>query len=338
MKESNKFLTILFTIAVLFLPLETMAKKVHGTFRVVKGDVKVKSPNGKVKRAKIGQKVFPKDTIIAAKDSRAKIVMIDENVINISPDSEIVFEKYEFEPKSEKKNVLLNVIYGKVRSKVNQKYDGAKNKFQVKTPSAVAGVRGTDFFTSFNKSDNSSRVVTFEGEVNYGLPGPGGTIKNAVSVRAGEMASNNGSRPPARPRPVPKSQLAQMDQSSDAEKAEASDSRTPADDKGAGKDNKKEKENQNNGNAGENSKGAKGPGETKRTPASSTTSMLIDSDVPGTDAGGAAPLDLGPDVPEIPPSWGPPVDPTAFQNDTLTDIIRNQIEGGNTQLTVIINN
>ena len=230
MQIKLQFIIISFLASLVFIP-SAKAGNVHGVFRVVKGNVQVKSPNGKMSKARLGQKVFPKDTIITDKDSRAKIVMIDENVINVSPASEIVFDKYEYEPEKAKKDVLIDVIYGKVRSKVNQKYDGANNKFRVKTPSAVAGVRGTDFFTSFNKANNTSSVVTFEGEVSYGLPGPEGSIRNAVSVKAGQMASNIMGQAPQTPRALPKSQLASMDKGSDAEKSEQpSTPRLPAED------------------------------------------------------------------------------------------------------------
>ena len=71
------------------------AAGVHGVLRVVKGKVQIKSGRtNKTERAKVGQKVFPQDTIITGSNSRAKIVMIDDNEINVSPESEIVFEKY----------------------------------------------------------------------------------------------------------------------------------------------------------------------------------------------------------------------------------------------------
>ncbi|MCB0390486.1 MAG: FecR domain-containing protein [Bdellovibrionales bacterium] len=324
-KSSLAFLFTLFA-ALIFSPAFALAK-VHGTFRVVKGDVKVKSPNGKIQKARIGQKVFPQDTIITAKDSRAKVVMIDDNVINISPESEIVFEKYEYEPKDQKKDVLIDVIYGKVRSKVNQKYDGAQNKFRVKTPSAVAGVRGTDFFTSFDKGTRQSQVVTFEGEVKYGLPGPDGSIKNAVSVRAGQMASNIPGRPPAAPQAVPKTQLANMDQGSDADKSDdKTDQRQPAQDEnkkpeGEEKKDEAKKEEGNKDEAkkkppADNKKQAQngnpkgpGPGKPERGPASEPKgpSFLRPGDLPG-DSGAEFTGTEGPNTPPPPPAL-PPLPP-----------------------------
>ncbi len=196
------------------------AQNVHGVLRVVKGDVQIKvAKTGEKIKARIGGKVFPKDVILTGKDARAKIVMIDKNEINVSPQSQIEIQNYEFNPEpGGKKEVLLNVIYGKVRSKVEQKYDGKTSKFLIKTPSAVAGVRGTDFLMSFNQSNRQSQVVTFEGRVEFGVPGPGGAIANPVMVEPGKAASvNAGSSAPTPPREMPKEELNRMEQDTKSE-------------------------------------------------------------------------------------------------------------------------
>lgn len=255
-------LGLVFALVFFASPSLSWAASVHGVFRVVKGKVQVKSArNGKVARAKVGQKVYPQDTVITGPDSRAKIVMIDNNEINVSPDSEVTFEKYEYKPGENKKDVLLNVIYGKVRSKVEQKYDGKTSKFQIKTPSAVAGVRGTDFLTSFDSGTKATNVVTFEGQVEFGTPGVNGEIQNPVTVSVGQMASAVNGQPPAPPAPVPAGQLTAMDQETDAEKApEGGEPRTPA---GDGKEQKKEEPKKEGEKTGE-AKKEPAPGEKKQ--------------------------------------------------------------------------
>ncbi|NJL24270.1 MAG: FecR domain-containing protein, partial [Calothrix sp. SM1_5_4] len=196
------------------------AQNVHGVLRVVKGDVQIKSAkSGQTVKARLGEKVYPKDVIVTAKDARAKIVMVDNNEINVSPESQIEIQHYEFDPKAGKKDVLLNVIYGKVRSKVEQKYDGKTSKFQINDPSAVAGVRGTDFLTSFDRGTRSSSIITFHGKVEFGLPAPNGGILNPVMVTPGNMASSVGGQPPAPPLPMPKDDLAKMDSDTKADTA-----------------------------------------------------------------------------------------------------------------------
>lgn len=206
---------------------------------VVKGDVKVEAKGKAPVAAKVGMKVNDPDKIIAGKDARAKIVMQDKNVLNISPDTVVVIEQYKTAEVDGKKEVSLNVLYGKVRATVNQKYDGEKSKFQVKTPSAVAGVRGTDFMVSH--VGNQSRIVTFEGSVSVGSGlDPSGKIENPVNCKAGEMTTASNQGPPAPPMKVPPQELQAMNKESSTDggkRPDATNEREVATDK---KEEKKE--------------------------------------------------------------------------------------------------
>lgn len=242
---------VIFSIIAFFSPM-TYAAQVHGILTVVKGKVMIKSgKTGKEERAKAGMKVYPKDSISTQDDSRAKIVMVDKNEINVSPGSQVVIATYEFDPSKDNKKVLLDVLYGKVRAKVEQKYDSGDNKFQVKTPSAVAGVRGTDFFTSYNKVTNSSKVVTFKGEVAFGLPGPGGTILNPVAVKVGQFTVNTGNKPPAPAAAMPQSELAKFDVESKAESSGSENKNGPGDNNNQPNKGEKDNNKKETGNKGE---------------------------------------------------------------------------------------
>ena len=182
--------------------------EINVTMMVVKGDIKVTyGKTGTTISSRVGNKVYPGDTITSGADSRAKIVMSDKNVLNISPDSKITIAKYENDPSKDARNVELKVDYGKVRAGVEQKYDGEKNKFNIRTPTAVAGVRGTDFVTGYNPSNQQTRIVTFTGVVAAGQPGPGGQILNAVFVKPGMATNIMMGKPPEPPRPAPKDDL-----------------------------------------------------------------------------------------------------------------------------------
>lgn len=224
------FLKSLTTVSVFMtLSLSAYANSVHGVFKVVKGKVFVVDKSGKQTKARIGLKIFPQSTIKTGKDSRAKVVMTDQNEINVSPESVVELSKYEFDPKADNKNVLINVIYGKIRSKVSQKYEGG-NKFQVKTPSAVAGVRGTDFITSFDKGRSETKIITFEGRVEFGIPAGSSDIANSVFVSMGQTSTlTTGSRP-SLPIELPATELAEFDFESNAEpKGRPFEGREPAD-------------------------------------------------------------------------------------------------------------
>jgi hypothetical protein len=194
-----------------------------GSIDVAKGDVKLQS-GGKTSPAAVGSKICSGDTIIAGADSRAKIKMEDGNELNVSPDSQIVIENYQFNPAENKKKVLLNVLKGKVRATTkeenmyNDKDSGGQaNTFQVKTKSAVAGVRGTDFLTGYDPGTKTSSIVTFRGNVEMGQPGPNGSITNSVHVKAGQTSSAVAGQAPQPPRVVPPHELNKLNTESRAE-------------------------------------------------------------------------------------------------------------------------
>ncbi len=208
------------------------AQAACGEIAVTKGDVKIE--NTKTKKAvpaEKGSKVCQGDVVVAGAMSRAKIVMEDGNELNISPDSRIVLEEYVYKPADNKKKVMLNVLYGKVRTATKEENmygdkaaDGQANSFQVKTKSAVAGVRGTDFLTSFDRRTNRAEVITFKGSVEVGTLGANGAIMNPVRVGAGQKTEAVLGRPPAPPKSVPQVDMERANSDSQADTASGSSS------------------------------------------------------------------------------------------------------------------
>lgn len=244
-------------------PSMALAEDMNGIFMVVKGDVTVTGKDNKAEPAKVGKKVVQGDIISAGKEGRAKIVMADKNVLNISPETQIKIEKYENDGK-DKKNVELNVLYGKVRASVEQKYDGEKSKFNIKTPSAVAGVRGTDFLTGYNPATKAMSVITFAGSVAVGAAGPGGAIVNPVFVNPGQMTEAKAGGAPSKPQAMPKEEMQKLNNETKADTAKNGDNKqdqqqaqqdSKKDDK---KDDKKEDKNADKRDDGGDKKADKG--------------------------------------------------------------------------------
>lgn len=193
------------------------AEGMYGMFMVVKGDISVINAQNQKVAAKVGSKILPGETVVSGKDSRAKIVMSDRNVMNISPDTTLKIEKYTNDPKTGEKNVELNLIDGKARNNVEQKYDGEKSKFIMKTATAVAGVRGTQFFVAYNSKSQTTQVVTLKGQVTFAPVSVDGSVGKAVTVNKGESTSvAAGAVAPEPPKAMPKEELNKVDKESTA--------------------------------------------------------------------------------------------------------------------------
>ena len=212
----NPIVKFSLAVFVFFLtaPAISQADPIYGLFMIVKGDVSFKNLNAPAEKAKVGAKVYEGASITTEKDSRAKIVMSDRNVFNLSPDSKLTIQKYD--STAGKKNVSLSLLEGKVRVNVEQKYDGAKEKFLLKTPTVVAGVRGTQFLAGYDSGTKTSQVTTFKGAVAMTSFSANGQPISNVRIEKGQSAEAQLNRPPDAPKNIPAQELKELDKSASA--------------------------------------------------------------------------------------------------------------------------
>lgn len=304
-----------------------IADEVYGVFMVTKGTVKVQSSKSGASDAKVGMKVFEGDTITTAAESRAKVVMSDRNVINVNPETKVQITKYQNDGAG-KKNVELNLLQGKVRNNVEQKYDGEKSKFLIKTPTAVAGVRGTQFLAGYNPSTQMTSIVTFKGAVSFSsVNSQGQVIGSPVLVKKGETTNAAPNAPPEPPKVMPKEDLKKMDVETASASKSSAESTTASNDAGTGSGKSK----QNRETASEGSKESRaaesaGPGVDKKGPA---PSMIDKKDI---DIGQAREInDVRSGPLPLPPMQNIPKPPMQ-EPSIVKDIIRDNM--GKSKVTI----
>ena len=106
--------------------------------------------------------VFFGDTITTGDESEGLIKLIDESIIRVHANSKIVLNTM-ISPVEKKHSVLL--FFGKLWNKISKKAL-RKKVFEVQTPTAVCGVRGTDFeIASYEDGTMLVRVNSGEVEV-----------------------------------------------------------------------------------------------------------------------------------------------------------------------------
>lgn len=185
-----------------------------GRFVVVKGNVFIESHDGSTKtKARPDSIVNASETVIAEANSNAKIVMKDRNVINILPNTRLKITKYSNTIID--KGISLKLMEGRLRTSIDKdnKYNESSNKFEVHTTTAIAGVRGTDFITTFDSKTNVTEIITFEGQVNFiNNEAESSSEQKLISVivKAGEKSQIKSKQPPSEPIKVPASELAQL--------------------------------------------------------------------------------------------------------------------------------
>jgi hypothetical protein len=117
------------------------------------------------------------DVVNTQANARARVSLDDGSVLNIGSDSSVHMVKHD----GAAQQTDLEVGLGKMRSQA-QKITQPGGKFEVHTPAGVAGVVGTDFYTSYE--NNLMTVIVFEGIVHVcNMAGV------CVDVKAGQMTT-----------------------------------------------------------------------------------------------------------------------------------------------------
>jgi hypothetical protein len=172
-----------------------------GTVLLSTGEVSVyRAMNGTVKELteiKAGFKILEHD-VIETHEGRVKLVFVNRNELFLTPRTRLEIVRENFRPGLDQRNTTLNLLYGTIRNTVHQKYDGKDNTYEVHTAVAVAGVRGTDFFTSYHDDhDGVMKIQTLSGVVELGPVADEKTVsvhanqEGAYTVDAYELKSSS---------------------------------------------------------------------------------------------------------------------------------------------------
>lgn len=121
-----------------------------GSFTHVEGKVDVMRGGAPAMAVKKGDPVFVKDIVRTKSDSKAEIVFSDGNILRLAQRTRIDISEYSTDSANTKE--VIKLPRGKVEAVVEKKLaqrvavSPQANRFEIHTPNAVAGVRGTKFF------------------------------------------------------------------------------------------------------------------------------------------------------------------------------------------------
>lgn len=209
-QETSSLRFILILALTTFSLIPSASANSCGRFVAAKGNAEFKKNSQSTwTKVKIGGKVCEGAWLKTGESSHIKIRMLDKNVLSLSASSQ--FHLAEYENKPESKKVSLNLLYGLLRSTVNEKYLRKEDHFEVKTKTIVAGVRGTDFLTEFNPKEKKSVVTSFEGVLSIRNFDRNGRLGSSVKLRPGFSITAASQKPLTKPAKVPAKRMKRLD-------------------------------------------------------------------------------------------------------------------------------
>ena len=155
---------IVLFVAVLALASSSWAQPEIGTVAGVDGRAEI-GRAGSWSEAAIGGPIHLGDVLRTGKPGRMRVVFQDDSVLTVSEESEVKIDEQTFNPDKGQARSLMDLIRGKVNSVVSDYYHTSSNAYEVKTPNATAGVRGTEFTVAYDPDDEQTEVLGISGHI-----------------------------------------------------------------------------------------------------------------------------------------------------------------------------
>ncbi|MBI5526173.1 MAG: FecR domain-containing protein [Deltaproteobacteria bacterium] len=132
-----------------------MVSLCEGAAQVVSG--------GTAREALAGDELYEGDTLLTGAGGKLKVLFRDDSLVTLSGNAKLDITGYRVDASKKLRTSVLTLVRGKVMSLVSRMYANPASGFEVKTKTAVAGVRGTRFVVE--TGEGPDRVATFEGTV-----------------------------------------------------------------------------------------------------------------------------------------------------------------------------
>ena len=186
MNRKVKLLLSLIFVCIFFLPPVVQAAPV-GTITAIEGRVDLTTGGGVTRDVRAGDPVSVGDILRSKSKSKAEVKFLDGNVLRLAENTRLRVSQYQPE---EGKKSYFSLFRGKTQAVVDKLQK--KGVFEVHTPTAICGVRGTMFFAYFQ---NGQSGFAFQRGSGYGY-----NVKmptRIVTINAGQaMVVTAPDRPP----------------------------------------------------------------------------------------------------------------------------------------------
>lgn len=136
--------------ACLLLLAASPAWSAAGVIQMVMGQARVWERSGLERTAQRGVQLYEGDTVATGANSNVQIRMSDEAMIWLRPDTRLRIDEYAVaNQKGDKERGLLSLINGSFRTLTGSIGVANKANYEIVTPNATIGIRGTDHEVAF---------------------------------------------------------------------------------------------------------------------------------------------------------------------------------------------
>jgi len=126
---------------------------------------------------------------VKTKNGRTAIQFVDETRVDVTENSKLVIDEFIYDPNTSTGSLALKASFGTVRYASGQIAKNSRQNIKISTPTAVVGVRGTDFSLTVDETGNSTIILLPSCTE---VPKPGGGVDRLCVVGEIEVSSDIG--------------------------------------------------------------------------------------------------------------------------------------------------
>ncbi|MBN2059569.1 MAG: FecR domain-containing protein [Deltaproteobacteria bacterium] len=183
MNNHIKMLVICFML-IFFLPYLIPASQ-SNIITAITGEVDVTRPGEEARPVNMGDEIFVGDIIRTKSSSKVEIRFSDGSIMRLAESSRVEIREFSVGPSGG--SAVFKLFRGKVQSIVKMLADRAfgidkADRYEIETPTAIVGVRGTNFFTYYIGGISGSAFKEGAG-YGYSLNRP----DEIININAGQL-------------------------------------------------------------------------------------------------------------------------------------------------------
>jgi len=120
------------------------AQEWAGTVKTVSGSVSVER-SGKALPVALADRVFPGDRLLTGPDGRVGVTLRDDSRLASGPNSQLTIGEFSFDASRQEGKLAISVLRGTTAFISGLLAKSSPEAMRVSTPTAVIGIRGTEF-------------------------------------------------------------------------------------------------------------------------------------------------------------------------------------------------
>lgn len=154
-----------------------LAAQVAGTVVQLSGPLLARKASGAVKILSLKSEVESGDTLVTEKNTYAMVRFIDNSEMTLKPATTMKIDSYAFDnAKPDGDAANFSLVKGGLRSVTGLLGKRNKEKFELKTPSATIGIRGTTFIAEYVAPDEERALASLQAWLNASTAALGDSV------------------------------------------------------------------------------------------------------------------------------------------------------------------